>query len=335
MMNIMTRYAPLVAGLMVTGCDYTGDFLFPQPVETVPGIQDLGQLEPTEWETLDEIRASAKFGEIGATGTADVGGMSFTFTGTGRDVCVFVDPETVSWTQSVSRTNPVAGFTWPDNLLDDGDIDLFAGVSVYYSGSPGQEIGGFEVRYQDALGNEIPVEFNECSIIGTFFPGGGGHSGRAMPEYCTLTSTQTGVDYTVVLETFSSPADDDRLGFGLVFLDGPCSDVDNLINSELLNNSECLLLGESINPAHAHDYRDAPFLVEGQENLGSFTWPASDDVEKLFCSVYAAQSSLDLRKYCEEEETSLRDNLLTRAACNDGTRRCYCGDMEESPNANQ
>lgn len=328
---ILMGSAALLATVGLAGCDYSGDFLFPQAVETVPGIQDLGELTPDPFETLEDVRAVVRYGELGATGTAAIGGMSFNFKGTGRDVCVFVDPETVSWSQSVSRQSPVAGFTWPDNLLDDGDLDLFAGVSVYYSGSPGVEIGGFEVRYQDSLGNEIPVEFNECTIIGSSFPNGGAHSGRAMPEYCTLGSTQTGVDYTVVIENFSGPADDDRLGYGLLFLDGPCSEVEALINENLLNNSECVILGESINPQHNHDYREEPFLAVGSEAVEIYSWGESTTIERLFCSVYAQQSSTDLREYCEEEDESLQ----TRADCDREGVRCYCGDIEESPNADQ
>jgi len=330
----MNRFTLLTAGLVLgaaglTGCDYDGDFLFAQPTETVPGILDLGTLEPSTIETLQDVRNNTHYGEVGVTGTAQLGGMSFTFAGTGRDVCVFVDPETVGWHQSVSRQSPTAGFTWPDNFLDDGDIDLYAGVSVYYSGSPGFEMGGFEVRYQDDLGNEIPVEFNECTIVAPDYPNGGAHSGRAMPEYCTLRSTQTDVDYTVVLETFSPPADDNRLGYGLLFVDGPCDDVEAIIQTNALNNSECLILGESIDPRHGHDYREEPFLAVGYDNVETYSWDESTTIEQLFCDVYASQTSPDLRTYCEEEDAALE----SRADCDDEETRCFCGDFEETPPA--
>ena len=43
----MTRSAFLLAAAAValTGCDYTGDWLFPESTD-VPGILDLGTLEP-------------------------------------------------------------------------------------------------------------------------------------------------------------------------------------------------------------------------------------------------------------------------------------------------
>ena len=253
--------------------------------------------------------------------------MSFNFKGTGRDVCVFVDPETVGWHQSVSRQTPTAGFVWPDNFKDDGDIDLYAGVSVYYSGSPGFEIGGFEVRYQDSLGNEIPVEFNECTIVSPDYPNGGAHSGRAMPEFCTPDNTQTGVDYTVVLVTFSPPADDNRLGYGLIFADASCGEITALMQANLINSSECLILGESIDPRHEHNYEESPFLAVGGAEAEQYSWEGSTTIEQLFCDVYANQTSSELATYCEEEDARLQ----SRADCDREGVRCYCGDFEESP----
>ena len=49
---------------------------------------------------------------------------------------------------------PVEQYLYPDNVFDDGDLDLFAGFSVYYSGSPGVEIGNFQILFEDALGNQ-------------------------------------------------------------------------------------------------------------------------------------------------------------------------------------
>lgn len=328
----------VLGGLTVAavGCDYDGDFLFPQPSENVPGIIDLGTLTPdtlSEEPTLEELRDLVKYGEVGATGTAAIGGLSFQFRGTGRDMCIFVDPETVSWSQSVARQSPVQGFRWPDNLIDDGDLDLYAGVSVYYSGSPGVEIGGFEVRYQDSLGNEIPVEFNECVIEAPDYRGGGAHSGRAMPEYCTLGSTQTDVDYTVVLETWSPPGDDNRLGYGLLFVEAPCSTVEALIQENTLDSSECLILGESINPIVVdnaeHDYREQPFLGTGPATADQFAWEESTTIEQLFCNVYANTADDGLVRYCEEED----ERLQARSDCEREGVRCYCGDFAETPPA--
>ena len=49
----------------------------------------------------------------------------------------------------------------------------------------------------------------------------GGAAGRATPEWCTV-ETVGGVQYTVVLQTFSVPLDDDRLRFALQLREGSC-----------------------------------------------------------------------------------------------------------------
>lgn len=315
----------LVAGMVaLAGCDYTGDWLFPQS-SAVPGILDLGTLEPDTATTLDEVRSVIRYGEIGATGTAQIGGMSFDFTGTGRSVCIWVDPETVYWSQSVAEQGERAWWAYPDNHDDDGDIDLFAGVSVYYSGSPGSEIGNFEVRYADDLGNEIPVEFNECVIKSEELEVGS-HAGRGMAEFCTMPATQLGVDYTVVLETFSSPSDDSRLGYGLLFLEGDCDDLVALVDVEDLDSEECLIVGESIDPAqHEHDYEAEPFLAIGYDAALPYAWRLSTTAEEAFCG--AEQNKATLAEFCETEERAIPN----RRDCDDPTFRCYCGDLAETP----
>jgi hypothetical protein len=321
----MTRSTLLaaLATVSLTGCDYTGDWLFPQATE-VAGIMDLGSLEPDVVTTLDEARAAIRYGEIGATGTAQVGGMSFEFTGTGGSVCVWVDPETVYWNQSVATQAPRAWWSYPDNHDDDGDIDLYAGVSVYYSGSPGSEIGNFEVRYADALGNEIPVEFNECVITSEELEVGS-HAGRGMAEFCALKNTQLGVDYTVVLETFSAPNDDNRLGYGLLFVEGDCSELKDIVQDNDLDSEECLIVGESIMPGHGHDYEADPFLARGYAEVEPLAWPLSTDVETAFCG--AERAKLGLYEFCEGEEI----RVPFRRDCDDPEIRCFCGDLRETP----
>lgn len=324
MKRAILLFAP---ALLLAGCDYTGDWLFPTLIEEVPGVQDLGTLEPDVVTTLDEVRAAVRYGEVGATENGEVGGVTFEFEGTGSSVCVWVDPETVYWSQSVAATGPRPWFSYPDNAQDDGDIDLYAGVSVYYSGSPGVEIGNFEVRYQDALGNEIPVEFNECVINSTQYRDGGAHSGRAMPEFCTLAATQQGVSYTVVLESFSQPYDDSRLGYGLLFIDGSCDQLNNIVADSSLGNAECLILGESIDPnSHSNDYRETQVLAQGYSNVEGYAWEESTNFEGLYC---AAMSTTDpgLLNYCENEA----DDIPNRADCEESDVRCFCGDVRDTP----
>ena len=74
--------------------------------------------------------------------------MTFDFVGTGGEVCIWVDPEVAYWSQALSPQPSQIDRKWafPDNTFDDGDIDLFAGQSVYYTGSPGETIGDFVGR---------------------------------------------------------------------------------------------------------------------------------------------------------------------------------------------
>ena len=239
------------------GCDYTGDFLFAGEVENLPGIQHLenedgSPLVPIDAETLEELQAGTIYGEIGPTGTAEKGGATLNFVGTGGPVCVFVDPETIFWNWSVVPVPSTEQkiWNWPDNVFDDGDIDLFVGLSAYYTGSPGVEVGDFFVDYTDALGNPVQIELSECSNLGLSNQLNA-HAGRGFPEMCSLAFTDPGVSYTALLQTFSTPLDDDRLGFGLVLYNGSCSQLINLATgvggpdqADNVPVQECVVSGE-------------------------------------------------------------------------------------------
>jgi hypothetical protein len=292
-----------VAGLIgvATACDYDGFELYPQ-VTDVPGIIDLdaelGGIVPSAFTDRASFEAAVHYGAVGATGTSELGGTTFTFKGTGGSVCLWVDPEVAFWNQSVASTAPEQAFEWPDNQTDDGDIDLFAGYSVYYSGSPGQEIGNFNIVYEDALGNTIPIDFNECRISG-YQPGDNdSHMGRGRPEFCTLSATQPDVDYTVLMQTWSTPTDDDILSYGFAVVQGRCTDV-----QRLADDSECVIAGEGRDPA---------------TNL---PYPGSDVFEEAFCSSVKDNNSTALFDYCEAESSD-KD-------C--ASEHCFCGDALDSP----
>ncbi|MFT7519055.1 MAG: hypothetical protein ACI9MC_001191 [Kiritimatiellia bacterium] len=331
--------AIVAATASLTGCDYSGDWLFPTVTETVPGVIDLGTMTPLKIESLEQMRAQAVYGEVGVTGTVDIGGMSLDFLGTGKSVCVYVDPETAYWSQSVAAQGKKDWFSWPDNHFDDGDIDLFGGASVYYSGSPGDTIGNFEVRYSDQLGNEIPVIFNECYVDDNAnYPNGGAHSGRGRPEYCTVANTQLAVSYTIVLETFSPPRDDSRLGYTMILMEGDCGDlftihddesnVEGILPADQGNiDPECYLFGESVKPGHAHDYREDAVLAVGSEAAAGFAWDGSIRFEELYCEALTAAST-NMRDYCMNEFDALQ---AAGKSCNDDDVRCYCGDIRDTP----
>jgi hypothetical protein len=282
---------------VVGGCDYTGDWLFAGAVEDVPDIVHLGEIEPAEVSSQADIDAAMLLGEISPTGTAEKGGVTFTVKGTGDDICIWVDPELVTWNQSVSGLSPVTKWQYPDNIFDDGDLDLYAGYAVYYTGSPGETIGDFKVLFQDALGNDVPISLNEC-VIAALNTSNGGHSGRGAPEYCTLEATQPGVSYMILMETWSTPLDDDRLGYGLIVAHGRCQD---LAGAADWGNEECVLMGETLDPE------------TGAPRTGSIQF------EQAFCD-----AGFDMTDYCEQE--------AAQKNCENSDAGCFCGDITDTPN---
>jgi hypothetical protein len=235
-----------ISWMLLAGCANEADPFRPQ-VSDVPGIQDLGVIEIL----TDEDRASGLplsdpsyegkvyYGRLGATEDAQaVGGATFQFEGTGGSVCVAVDPEAVFWNFAVAESTS-GKYKYKDHYADDGDIDLKVGLSAYYTGSPGVEIGSFEALYTDPSGVEHSLEFNECTQTG--YQGTPDvFAGRASVEYCTIdTATRAGVMYTVLLETFSLPVDDDIVSFGAVVMDGGCGFGDS---ADAID--ECLLPNE-------------------------------------------------------------------------------------------
>ena len=191
MRSAIKTTALLVASAATLGaCDYTGDWLFAGFVEGIPGVyhiyaEDGGQyLTPIPRDSsADEIEAATMYLEIGPEPGAALGGVTFNFLGTGGPVCVFVDPETAAWNNSVAAEQDEVQRAWsyPDNPFDDGDLDVFVGLSAYYNGSPGVAMGDFRVTYSDSLGNEVPIELSECSNTNVFDDPGRFFSGRGMP----------------------------------------------------------------------------------------------------------------------------------------------------------
>lgn len=296
--------------LLSVGCDYSGDFLFDGAIEGVRGIDHLGTLEPANIESAADVEGAVIIGEIGPTGTAAKGGVTFTFEGTGDSVCIFVDPEAVFWNQSVAVRNPNTRYQYPDNPFDDGDLDLYAGFATYYTGTPatqenGGEIGDFFVRYEDSLDEEIQVALNEC-VITSMLQDSGGHAGRGSPEYCTIRNTQPGVSYVGLLETFSVPIDDRRLGYGLLLANGTCSSL--LSNGQpSFGNDECLIRGEAVRP---RDSEEDPLQP----------WPAAIEFEEAYCS------GADMADYCEGEA-----NRAASGAIDCEEDHCFCGDPDDTP----
>lgn len=305
----LIRFGTVGAGLLaLVGCAYDSDFVFAKPSE-VEGIIDLGEIEPAEVTGLQDAQAAVIFGEVGATGSSARGGVTLSFRGTGGPVCLWMDPELIAWNTSVSTQSPISNFLWPDNPFDDGDLDMAAGLSVYYNGTPGQEVGNFQILYEDQLGNRVPIELNECVIAG-LNASSGGRSGRGTPEHCTLQATQPGVSYTVLLETWSTPLDDDILSYGLLVANGDCGD---LVGSA---PEECVIQGEARPHVAGAGMSDTPY--EG-----------SVDFELAMCEFMNDSESTEIYDLCVDESNRLEAAGQT---CMDEGVHCFCGDPDSAPN---
>lgn len=211
---------PLLA--LFLGCD-TKDDPFRPTVTGVPHVTDLGELAVTPADAIENEydpsfsgNGSVLYTELGAPENPGViGGASFEFTGTGGCVQIVMDPEAVFWTMDLDPNADETDYLYEDNYQDDGDADLLGGLSAYYTGSPGVEIGGFEATYTDPLGVDHTIEFNECEASGY----GGtpdAHPGRGYPETCVIdTAERVGVKFTILARTFSLPIDDSVLNLAV------------------------------------------------------------------------------------------------------------------------
>ncbi len=218
--------ALLSALLLLPACfDRDGYEFVPGPDPNNPGLVHLGELTISP---VDAITDNVIYGTLGPVEPGKYGGATASFIGTGGEVCVWVDPEAVFWNQAIAIQGKNNSYAYPDNVWDDGDLDLEVGLSAFYTGSPGVELGDFKAVFEDSLGNESYIEFNECTIA-DWYGQSGGHAGRGSVEFCTIdTSAHPGKEYTIVLETFSLPLDDFSLGYGLVVFEGDCNSVNDV-----------------------------------------------------------------------------------------------------------
>lgn len=345
----MTRALPLawLAPLaLAAGCDLDQSFIFPDPIEGVPGVMDLGTIVPVPLTTKAEVRGSIIYGEIGPTGTAQYGGITLSFEGIDGPVCVWVDPELVFWNQSVSQSSPTAGWAEPDNVFDDGDLDLYAGLTPFYSGTPGVEIGGFEVSYLDQLGNPVRLDLEVCAASNphreSLLETPGAQGGRGSPEYCTIPDTVTGERYTVVLDAWSLPRDDARLGFGVIVSEGRCGNsggfgsgglvdlfADEGVNEGTLYTQECLIKGEAIQPGNEQGAKAAAAGLPSPTWIGpgeAPTWPRSTELEEAYCGA-------NTRQFCRDERDLIGDDEVCswEGPTVEGVTRCFCGDPANTP----
>lgn len=320
----------------LTACDYTGDWLFGQ---LVPGVDDVYHLYPSDGSdafvpvvvaTIDDIDANVVYAEVGPAQTTAGGGVTANFLGTGGSVCVFVDPEATAWNEAVAPSPAEAArrFAYPDNVFDDGDIDLTVGQSIFYTGSPGVEIGGFVVTFNDELGHPVELSLQECTSVNLNGDAVAGGGGRGTPEYCTITSTLPGASYTILMKTWSTPLDDDRLAFGFLLTDGSCNDLLEAGGAvtDAAALEECVIRGEALGAG----FIDKAGPWYGAEAVAALTWPGYLDFEADFCN-----DDKNLGTVCKAEAEALFEAGLTCEweTATGPDRHCFCGDPEDSPEA--
>jgi hypothetical protein len=327
--------------LALTACNQNGDRFFPEIA--VPDVyilegKDGGDVVPADITSIDDIRANTIYAEVGPARTTGYGGVTFEIVGTGNPVCLWVDPEVAFWSEAIAARPSEADRKWayPDNVFDDGDIDLFAGLSVYYTGSPGESIGDFVVQYEDSLGNLVPVSLAACPNRFNDPVGDPASGGRGSPDWCTLPTTELGVSYTVLLRTWSTPLDDDRLAFGLLVANGDCDDVKDIGFGDLLSSleaEECVITGEAIKPTGTDQKPNyGPWYGFGE--VRDLVWENSIDFEQQFCLAPSTDDrSVRMSVFCDAEAERMESEGRTceREVISDEKNRCFCGDPERSP----
>jgi hypothetical protein len=322
--------------LALTACNSNGDRFFPDvdvPDVYVLTSEDGGDIVPVDITSIDDIRANTIYAEVGPARTTGYGGVTFELIGTGEPVCLWVDPEIVFWNEAIGARPSESDRKWayPDNVFDDGDMDLFAGLSVYYTGSPGETVGDFVVQYEDSLGNLVPVSLAACPNRFNDPVGDPASGGRGAPEWCSLPATDLGVSYTVLLRTWSTPLDDDRLSFGLLVANGDCADVKDIGIGDLLSgpeSEECVINGEAIMPEK--DY--GPWY--GFDAVRDRIWENSIEFEQQFCLAPSTEDrSVRMSVFCDAEADRMDADgrECEREEITDPANRCFCGDITRSP----
>jgi hypothetical protein len=260
-MKTERRAIPAIA--LLAACEGSGAEFVLEPSKDAPSVVDYGVLEvisEDDWNTLGPQEAIDTFGiheTIGAAESTEVGGGTFRFLGTGDDVCVLTDMELVFWGQSISPIQPVVNYQYSDNYNEDGDIDLFAGISAFYTGSPGVEMGDFYGVYTDSQGQQTTIAYNECLQVGAKTGFVESHAGRGTPEYCTLhTAQREKVEFTVAMHTFAVPLDDGKMDFVAAVVGTSCNS---------LGIDECTYLGERFRGDDESE-EDYAITVVGLEN---------------------------------------------------------------------
>jgi len=267
--------------LSLLGCDHTGFEFRPSPSDA-PSVADLGELVPLdvdEWKTGGRdpfaFPGSIAYAEVGADeNPGNITGATAHFRGTGGNVCLVVDPEAVYWARSLA-TSGAGRYEYDDDYTDDGDIDMDAGLTAFYTGSPGVEMGDFKSAYTDEVGVDHEIEFNAC--IQTGYQGAEDvHAGRATAEQCVVsTDQQSGTEFTIALRTFSLPLNDSKLGFAIGVFDVGDAKCDGVFENGA--DAECLFMNEGTGGAEGDRTGIETAYCEGAKAVNEYCADHLDD----------------------------------------------------------
>lgn len=265
--------------LTVFACEHGGDEYVPKSVDDYEGVAVLGELTPMARADLNSLSARQEgttYGTLTLPREQLFGGATASFVADGGSYCVLVDPEAVTWNQSVDFEAPSEEYARKDNTSDDGDLDLSVGLSANYTGTPGYQMGNFEQAYEDSLGAQVTVNTNECVLVGSLGQVGA-HAGRATPEYCEIDTTlHPGREYTIALDTWSLPLDDDLLSFGVVVVEGSC---DGVVGDSNVSDWECVIPAESCTPAES----EAGKCNARESSFAAMEFAYCNQMQHIFC----------------------------------------------------
>lgn len=186
-------------------------------------------------------------------GQGDFSGATATFEGTGGRVCLIIDPQSVwrddRWIdESESEQDNPLMYDYP---YDDGDVDLQAGLSAYYTGSPGERMGDFINSFPDDNGVERRVDLNNC-LLEDRWGIVGSSAGRGTPEWCSF-DTVAATQYRIAITLFSAPTNDNEMKYAFEIRDGDCP----------VQVNECTLRGDY----DVHENVDLPLGFANVEDM--------------------------------------------------------------------
>ena len=232
-------------------------------------------------KNLIDGKQQCYFSILGQTPNGVKGGATLTFKGNGDcwPRSCLLEYRCCRW-----QSRPSISLCW--YWKDDGDIDLFAGLSTYYMISC-IEIGDFNGVYTDSLGSSVEIEYNELPSLSIWCD-----ERPCRPCYTWILydlANREGVEYTTVLDLFRSTW-------------WWCRVLVSLYWRKKFEINECTLFGESQKAE-----RDSEGAVVKDENglIKPYTRACTKQLERAsctdklteFCCIYPDMCGEDAKEF--------------------------------------